>query len=78
MVADILKRRAAQAGFDPAVVETLKGHSARGGAATMALAAGVSINDVAKHLRHRDINSTRIYDKRQPWAGNTAADNLGL
>ncbi|MFE3280049.1 hypothetical protein [Nocardia sp. NPDC059239] len=77
-VPDILKRRAAQAGYTPAEVQTLRGHSARSGAATQALAGGADPYHVAKHLRHRDIRSTREYDRTQPWAGNTAADHLGL
>ncbi|MFE2960980.1 tyrosine-type recombinase/integrase [Nocardia tengchongensis] len=77
-VPDILKRRAAQAGLDPAEVEKLSGHSARSGAATGALSGGADIHTVAKHLRHRDIRSTHGYDQSQPWAGNTAADHLGL
>lgn len=77
-VPDILKRRAAQAGLDPAVVEKLSGHSARGGAATGALSGGVDLHTVAKHLRHKDPRSTSGYDQSQPWAGTTAADHLGL
>lgn len=76
-VPDILKRRAAQAGYGPAVVEKLRGHSARGGAATEALAAGLDIHTAAKLLRHRDIRSTRGYDPSQPWAGDTTTDHRG-
>ncbi|MFE3230250.1 hypothetical protein [Nocardia sp. NPDC059228] len=41
------------------MVENLRGHSARGGAATEALTGGVDLHTVAKHLRHRDPRSTR-------------------
>ncbi|MEV6071882.1 hypothetical protein AB0L82_35535 [Nocardia sp. NPDC052001] len=77
-VPNILKSRATQAGYEPAVVQGLRGHSARAGTATQALAAGVDIYTVAKHLRHRDTRSTAAYDRRAPWAGHTAADHLGL
>ncbi|MFE3758819.1 tyrosine-type recombinase/integrase [Nocardia tengchongensis] len=77
-VPNIVKRRAAQAGLDPAEVEQFSGHSLRSGAATQALVNRASLYEVARLLRHADMRSTRAYDLRVPYAGDTAADRLGL
>lgn len=74
----ILKRRATEAGLDPETVEKLRGHSARAGAATQALANGVAPEAVARHLRARDPRSVLAYRSDRLRAGESVADRLGL
>ena len=57
-VARIVKRRAADVGLDP---RELAGHSLRRGLATTADADGRSLSEIAAHLHHADIRTTRIY-----------------
>ncbi|WP_297627980.1 hypothetical protein [Nocardia sp.] len=77
-VPNILKRRAAEAGFDPEVVDGLRGHSAPAGAVVQALANGANPYTVARHMRHRDVRTVMGYDRREPGSGVSTADHLGL
>ncbi len=57
-VARIVKRRAADVGLYP---RDLAGHSLRRGLATTADGEGRSLSEIADHLHHADIRTTRIY-----------------
>ncbi|WP_067721511.1 tyrosine-type recombinase/integrase [Nocardia yamanashiensis] len=74
----ILKRRAAAAGIEPEIVEKLRGHSARAGAATHALAAGAAPDAVAEHLRARDPRTVMAYRRTDSEVGESVAHRLGL
>jgi integrase len=56
---EIVVARCASAGIDG-----VGAHSLRAGAATSALGNGAPIDLVAKHLRHKSMETTRIYDRR--------------
>ena len=60
-VADIVKRCAAAAGFDPAVYS---GHSMRAGFITSALEHGVDFFKIMDVSGHRDVDVMRSYDRR--------------
>jgi site-specific recombinase XerD len=60
-VADIVKRHAAAAGFDPAV---FSGHSMRAGFITTALEHGVDFFKIMDVSGHRDVDVMRGYDRR--------------
>jgi site-specific recombinase XerD len=60
-VADIVKRYAAAAGFDPAVYS---GHSMRAGFITSALEHGVDFFRIMDVSGHRDVDVMRSYDRR--------------
>jgi len=60
-VAQIIKRRAEAAGFDPAV---FSGHSLRAGFVTSALHHGADILRVMDVTRHREVSTLKTYDRR--------------
>jgi site-specific recombinase XerD len=60
-VAQIVKRRAGAAGFDPAV---FSGHSLRSGFVTSALHHGADILRVMDVTRHREVSTLKTYDRR--------------
>ncbi|MCA3264964.1 MAG: tyrosine-type recombinase/integrase [Azospirillum sp.] len=55
----VVKKRAAAVG-----INKVSAHSLRAGAATTALAAGAKLERVAKHLRHKSIQTTLVYDRQ--------------
>ena len=60
-VAEILKRRAEAAGFDPTI---FSGHSLRAGFVTAALHHGADILRVMDVTRHREVSTLKTYDRR--------------
>ena len=60
-VAEVLKRRAEAAGFDPAI---FSGHSLRAGFVTAALHHGADILRVMDVTRHREVSTLKTYDRR--------------
>ena len=60
-VAEIIKKRAEGAGFDPAI---FSGHSLRAGFVTSALHYGADILRVMDVTRHREVSTLKTYDRR--------------
>ena len=60
-LARILKKRADQLGIS---TDELSGHSFRAGFATSAHRAGVSLVDIARRMRHKDVETTRGYIRK--------------
>ena len=60
-VAQIVKRRAEAAGFDPSL---FSGHSLRAGFVTSALHHGADILRVMDVTRHREVSTLKTYDRR--------------
>jgi site-specific recombinase XerD len=60
-VAQIVKRRAEAAGFDPTI---FSGHSLRAGFVTSALHHGADILRVMDVTRHREVSTLKTYDRR--------------
>ena len=60
-VAQIIKRRAEAAGFDP---NLFSGHSLRAGFVTSALHHGADILRVMDVTRHREVSTLKTYDRR--------------
>jgi hypothetical protein len=58
-VAEILKRRAEAAGFDPTI---FSGHSLRAGFVTSALHHGADVLRVMDVTRHREVSTLKAYD----------------
>jgi integrase len=74
-IADIVKRHARSAGLDPKAVA---GHSLRSGFATQASRGGANEADIAEHMRHRSVATTRRYVRRAKATENSASRHLGL
>lgn len=66
-VAAIVKRMAADAGLDPA---RFAGHSLRAGFVTEARGRGIDPLDVARHTRHRRLDTLQVYDRRDGFDGH--------
>ncbi|MEC3920370.1 hypothetical protein [Nocardia sp. CDC160] len=77
-VPNILKRRAAQAGFEPEVVDRMRGSSARAGAMVQAMANGAEAYVVARHMRLSDVSAVVGAGKRESGGRFSASDHLGL
>jgi integrase len=60
-VAQIVKKRAEAAGFDPTI---FSGHSLRAGFVTSALHHGADILRVMDVTRHREVSTLKTYDRR--------------
>ena len=60
-VAQLVKRRAEAAGFDPSL---FSGHSLRAGFVTSALHHGADILRVMDVTRHREVSTLKTYDRR--------------
>lgn len=73
----VLRRRAAQAGIDPALVAQFSAHALRAGAATEAFDRGASLEEVMNMTRHKSVTTVRRYD-RNPRHKRNAAAQLGL
>ncbi len=74
-VADVVKRTAERAGFDPA---PLAGHSLRSGLITSAAEAGVLERDIMRHSRHKSIPVMRRYIRDATLFQDNAAAKVGL
>ncbi len=74
-IAEIVKRRAAAAGLDPA---HYSGHSLRAGFATSAATAGASELAIARQTRHRSLAVLRTYIREGDLFKLNAATQIGL
>lgn len=74
-VAEVVKRRAAAAGLDPALYA---GHSLRAGMATSAAAAGVSERAIMNQTGHKSVAIARRYIREGSLFRENAAASLGL
>lgn len=74
-IAEIIKRRAAAAGLDPA---RYSGHSLRAGFATTAATAGASELAIARQTRHRSLAVLRTYIREGDLFKLNAATQVGL
>lgn len=73
----VLRRRATQAGIDPALVAQFSAHALRAGAATEAFDRGASLEEVMNMTRHKSVTTVRRYD-RNPRHKRNAAGQLGV
>jgi integrase len=74
-IAQIIKRRAALAGYNP---DLYSGHSLRAGFATTAAAAGVNETVIARQTRHRSLTVLRNYIREGNLFRLNAATSVGL
>jgi site-specific recombinase XerD len=74
-VAEVVKRHAAAAGFDP---KAFAGHSLRSGLATSAARAGAHERDIARQTRHRGTKVLRRYIRAASVFENNVTKGLGL
>ncbi len=74
----VIRRRAGRAGFDPAAVELLGGHSLRAGFVTQAFRAGADTHAIMRQTRHASPAMVERYARESaPLIGN-AVTELGL
>lgn len=74
----VVRRRAQQAGFDPAVVAKLGGHSLRSGFVTQGFRNGKDAHSIMKQTGHKDPKTLEIYARENaPLIGN-AVNDIGL
>jgi integrase len=77
-VAAMIQRRATAAGFTPAHVDLLGGHSLRSGFVTEAFRAGADAHSIMRQTGHRDPKMLEVYAREHaPLVGN-AVTRLGL
>lgn len=77
-VAAMIQRRAAAAGYTPAQVRLLGGHSLRSGFVTEAFRAGADAHAIMRQTGHRDPKMLEVYAREHaPLVGN-AVTRLGL
>ncbi len=77
-VAAMIQRRAADAGFTPAQVDLLGGHSLRSGFVTEAFRAGADAHSIMRQTGHRDPKMLEVYAREHaPLVGN-AVTRLAL
>jgi integrase len=69
---ELVKERVRAAGIDRRVTA----HSLRHTVTTLALAAGVPVQQVQRHLRHKDISTTLRYDRERDVRKNPTLDAL--
>lgn len=74
-IAEVVKRAAAAAGYDPA---RFSGHSLRAGLATAAAAAGVEERAIMEQTGHTTTRTVRRYIRRGALFRNNAAARVGL
>lgn len=74
-IAEVVKRAAAAAGYDPA---RFGGHSLRAGLATTAAAAGVDERTIMEQTGHKTTTMVRRYMRRGSLFRNNAAAKVGL
>lgn len=68
-VTDVVKGTARAAGFDEAFVMRIASHSLRAGFITQAKLNGASLEEIASHTGHKDLNTVRGYIRRVDAAG---------
>ena len=77
-IAEMIQRRAAAAGFTPAQVDQLGGHSLRAGFVTEAFRAGADAHAIMRQTGHRSPVMLEVYAREHaPLVGN-AVTRLGL
>ena len=77
-IAEMIQRRAAAAGFTPAQVDKLGGHSLRAGFVTEAFRAGADAHAIMRQTGHRSPVMLEVYAREHaPLVGN-AVTRLGL
>jgi len=77
-IAEMIQRRAAAAGFSPAQVDQLGGHSLRAGFVTEAFRAGADAHAIMRQTGHRSPVMLEVYAREHaPLVGN-AVTHLGL
>ena len=77
-IAEMIQRRAAAAGFTPAQVARLGGHSLRAGFVTEAFRAGADAHAIMRQTGHRSPVMLEVYAREHaPLLGN-AVTRLGL
>ena len=77
-IAEMIQRRAASAGFTPAQVDQLGGHSLRAGFVTEAFRAGADAHAIMRQTGHRSPVMLEVYAREHaPLVGN-AVTRLGL
>jgi len=77
-IAEMIQRRAAAAGFTPAQVDRLGGHSLRAGFVTEAFRAGADAHAIMRQTGHRSPVMLEVYAREHaPLVGN-AVTRLGL
>jgi len=70
-VAAMIQRRAAAAGYTPAQVDLLGGHSLRSGFVTEAFRAGADAHSIMRQTGHRDPKMLEVYAREHaPLVGN--------
>ena len=77
-VNEMIKRRAAQAGFNPNRIAALGGHSLRAGFVTEAFRAGADAHSIMRQTGHRGPGMLEVYAREHaPLVGN-AVTRIGL
>jgi len=66
---EVVKRSARAAGFDETFVAQIASHSLRAGFITQATLNGASLEEIAAHTGHKDLNTLRGYIRRAEAAG---------
>jgi integrase len=70
-VAAMIQRRAASAGYTPAQVDLLGGHSLRSGFVTEAFRAGADAHSIMRQTGHKDPKMLEVYAREHaPLVGN--------
>jgi site-specific recombinase XerD len=70
-VTEVVKRAARAAGFDEAFVTRVASHSLRAGFITQATINGASLEEIASHTGHKDMNTLRGYVRRANVVGKS-------
>jgi integrase len=71
-VNEIMKARAAAAG----IARRIMAHSLRHTCTTVALAAAPPLHQVQRHLRHKNVQTTLRYDRKQEVRNNPTTDQM--
>jgi integrase len=74
----VLKKRCREAGFDPARIARISGHSLRAGFITQARADSVASEDIRRQSGHKKIETIDRYYDRNPGYRNNAVNQLPL
>jgi site-specific recombinase XerD len=77
-VAEMIQRRATQAGFTPAQIGLLGGHSLRSGFVTEAFRAGADAHAIMRQTGHRSPGMLEVYAREHAPLMNNAVTHLGL
>ena len=77
-IAEMIQRRAAAAGFTPAQVDQLGGHSLRAGFVTEAFRQGADAHAIMRQTGHRSPVMLELYAREHPPLVGNAVTRLGL